>query len=396
MLLMFGAMGLAAARMVPLKMLPFDNKNEFQIVIDMPEGTTLEVTDAVTAAFGDFLRTVPEVTDFQTYAGTASAMDFNGMVRQYYLREGAHVADLRVNLVHKKDRKQQSHELILRLRNDLERIAREWNANIKLVELPAGPPVVATVVAEIYGRPDQSYAALRDAAEHVRRRLELEAGVVDVDTSIEADQDRYLYRLDKEKAALSGVSTEQAARTLELALSGRGAGILRVPEEVNPLRIELRLPRALRSSLEDLRRVYVRGESGHLVTLGEIGAFETLGSEKSIYHKNLERVVYVFAETAGRAPAEAILDIQADRTDGAGGVQPNSDPRPADSRTFLRPGADIPWSVPEGIRVVWSGEGEWDITLGFSATSAWPLPPLVSASMCFWFTRPALTSCPSS
>jgi multidrug efflux pump subunit AcrB len=270
---------------------------------------------------------------------------------------------VRVNLVHKKGRQQQSHELILRLRNDLARIAQEWNANIKLVELPAGPPVVATVVAEIYGRPDQSYIELREAAEIVRRRLQLEAGVVDVDTSIEADQIRYLYRIDKEKAALNGVSTDQAARTLELALTGRDAGILRVPEEVNPLMIELRLPRPERSSLEALRRIYVRGDTDHLVTLGEIGAFETLAAEKSIYHKNLERVAYVFAETAGRAPAEAILDIIADRATGNGDVDESASPRPPADRSFLRSGAGIPWSVPDGIRVVWSGEGEWDITL---------------------------------
>lgn len=363
--LMLWAGWLAMSRAVPLKMLPFDNKNEFQIIIDMPEGATLETTDAAARAFGDYLRTVPEVTNFQTYAGTASAMDFNGMVRQYYLREGANVADVRVNLVHKKAREQQSHGLILRLRDDLAAIAEKWNANIKLVELPAGPPVVATVVAEIYGRPDQTYGELREAAQVVRRRLEREAAVVDVDTSIEAPQQRYLYRIDKEKAALSGVSTQQAARTLELALEGRSAGILHLPEEVNPLMIELRLPRGTRSSLEDLRRISLKGAEGNLVTLGEIGRFEDLTAEKTIFHKNLERVAYVFAETAGRAPAEAILDVMADRESAnKGAVEPaENGGRPLDARSYLDRGAGIGWSVPEGIRVVWSGEGEWDITL---------------------------------
>ncbi len=374
-LLMFWAGSLAMLRAVPLKMLPFDNKNEFQIVIDMPEGTTLETTDAVAREFADYLRTVPEVENFQTYAGTASAMDFNGMVRQYYLREGANVADLRVNLVNKKDRSQQSHGLILRLRSDLDAIARKWNANIKMVELPAGPPVVATVVAEVYGRSDQPYSELRDAAKLVRQRLEKEVAVVDVDDSIEADQERYAYRIDKEKAALSGVSTEQAASTLELALQGRSAGILRVAEEVNPLMIELRLPREARASLETLRRITLKGTSGQMTTLGEIGTFETTLADKTIYHKNLERVAYVFADTAGRAPAEAILDIQADRqsdtvavsegdTSGEDATRDDGDGgRPLGSRSYLKNGAGIPWSVPEGIRVVWSGEGEWDITL---------------------------------
>jgi multidrug efflux pump subunit AcrB len=184
-------------------MLPFDNKNEFQIIVDMPEGTTLETTDAVACALADYLRTVPEVRNFQTYAGTASAMDFNGMVRHYYLRSGPNVADIRVNLVHKKERIHQSHDLVLRLRRDLERIARERGANIKLVELPPGPPVISTVTAEVYGEPHHSYSEIQQAARVVRARLEREALVVDVDDSIEDDQVKYVYHTDKEKAALA-------------------------------------------------------------------------------------------------------------------------------------------------------------------------------------------------
>ncbi len=367
---------LAMARKVPLKMLPFDNKNEFQIIVDMPEGTTLETTDAVACALADYLRTVPEVRNFQTYAGTASAMDFNGMVRHYYLRSGPNVADIRVNLVHKKERIHQSHDLALRLRRDLERIARERGANIKLVELPPGPPVISTVTAEVYGEPHHSYSEIQQAARVVRSRLEREALVVDVDDSIEDDQVKYVYHTDKEKAALAGISTEEIARTLRMALGGATVGLLHARGEVNPLPIEVRAPRRLRSSVEELSRIKVKGAAAPaaggsapppLVSLGEIGHFEEVREDKTIYHKNLERVAYVFAEMAGRAPAEAILDIQADRaadeTAAAARRAAFPRPRPAASRTYLSNGAGDPWILPPEYRVEWAGEGEWNITV---------------------------------
>ncbi len=362
LLLLLGWAGwLAAVRLVPLKMLPFDNKNEFQIVIDMPEGTTLEETDTAARALADYLRTVPEVTDFQTYSGTASPMDFNGLVRHYYMRRGSNVADIRVNLAEKKERAQQSHALVLRLRNDLTRIAREHGANIKLIEVPPGPPVIATVTAEVYGRPDHQYSDLIGAAKVVRKRLEQEAGVVDVDDTVEDDQVKLVFVTDKEKAALNGVSTEMVAQTVRLALDGMGVGSLRVPNEVNPLMIEVRLPRESRSGVEELKRLYVKGMTGALVPLAEIGYFEETIEDKTIYHKNLERVVYVFAEMAGRAPAEAILDIMADRETGQVGQARQV--RPVAHRSYLRMGAGIPWVLGEGFRVAWAGEGEWKITV---------------------------------
>jgi multidrug efflux pump subunit AcrB len=381
---LFGFAGwLAMSRRVPLKMLPFDNKNEFQIVIDMPEGTPLEMTDAAANALVAYLRTVPEVTDLHTYVGTASAMDFNGMVRHYYLRRGSNVADVRVNLVAKDARKQQSHEIILRLRKDLTRIAAERGANVKMVEMPPGPPVIATITAEVRGRPDHSYDDLIRAAKAVRARLEQEAGVVDVDDTVESDQTKFVFVTDKEKAALNGVSTEDVTRTVRLALAGTEVGSLRRADEANPLAIEIRMPRGKRSSLSDLRRIGVKGGGGNLVTLGEIGHFQEVVQDKTIYHKNLERVVYVFAEAAGRPPAEIILDVQADRV---GKAEPPSAPpdvplpggapasdfvalakaeqrTPPSERTYLRNGAGIPWTLPEGSDVKWSGEGEWDITL---------------------------------
>jgi multidrug efflux pump subunit AcrB len=366
---LFGFAGwLAMARLVPLKMLPFDNKNEFQVVIDMPEGTTLETTDVAASALAEYLRTVPEVTDFQTYVGCASAMDFNGMVRHYYMRQGSNVGEIRVNLAHKKQRAQWSHALVLRLRNDLAKIAAERRANIKVVETPPGPPVIAAVTAEVRGKAWHKPEDIVRATRIVRARLEKEAGVVDVDDSFEEDQTKFVFVTDKEKAALNGVSTNDVVQTVRLALEGISGGYLCAPDEVNPLVIELGLPREQRSSLGDLRRVYVKGQMGNMVTLGEIGHFEEKIQDKTIYHKNLERLGYVFAEMAGRAPAEAVLDIQADMVRGAAGgkqgvVQDQVKERPAEERTYLNSGAGIPWALDEEFEVNWSGEGEWNITI---------------------------------
>jgi len=337
---------LAATGRVPLKMLPFDNKNEFQIVVDMPEGTTVETTDAALRALSDELRGVPEVTSVLTFAGLASPIDFNGMVRHYYLRSGPHVGDIRVNLLPKERRAQQSHEILLRLRKELTRIGAAHGANLKLVEVPPGPPVIATLTAEVYGRPGQGYDQLQAGARYVRGWLEQEPGVVDVDDTGEADQAKLVLVLDKEKASLHGISTEQIAATVQLALEGRmpgggsidtaGQGVLHRPHELNPLRIILRAPPADRSSRVALERLTVRGTGGEAIPLGEFGRFEERAQDQTIYHKNMARVAYVFGEMAGRPPAEAVLSLQA----------------------HLRR-----HPPPEGIRVEWAGEGEWKITL---------------------------------
>ena len=253
---------LAMSRRVPLKMLPFDNKNEFQVVVDMPEGTTLETTEAATADLASHLRGVPEVVDVSTFVGTASPMDFNGMVRHYYLRSGPNVADIRINLVHKLERVQQSHALTLRLRDELKAVADRWGANIKLVEMPPGPPVISTITAEVYGRPYHTYDEIIAAAKGVRERLVAEPAVVDVDDTVEADQTRLRFVLDTEKAALSGVSAEQVAGLIQTAIEGSTISILKDPREANPLPIILRLPQASRSSRrgyrEPLRRRFGR------------------------------------------------------------------------------------------------------------------------------------------
>jgi multidrug efflux pump subunit AcrB len=356
---------LAMSRRVPLKMLPFDNKNEFQVVVDMPEGTTLETTESATAELASYLRGVPEVTDVTTYVGTSSPMDFNGMVRQYYQRKGAHLADIRVNLVHKHERVQRSHGLTLRVRDDLTRIGARWGANLKVVEMPPGPPVIATIVAEIYGQPYHEYDDLTRAAGLVRARLEVEPVVVDVDETAEADQIRLHFALDQEKASLSGVSAADVARLVQTAIEGAEATVLKVPGEVNPLPVVLQLPRSKRSRAEDIEQLYIAGAGGRPIPLGEIGRLKRSIQDKTIYHKNLRRVVYVFAETAGRAPAEAILDIQADRAEWTGAplVVESAEPRALEERGYLSNGGGIPWAIPDGIEVAWSGEGEWKITI---------------------------------
>ncbi len=335
-LLLLASISLPAFRLVPLKMLPFDNKNEFQLVVDMKEGTTLETTDRAVRALEDYLRTIPEVTTFVSYVGTASPMDFNGLVRQYYLRQGSHMADIRVNLAPKENRQQQSHDIVLRIRQDLHQIARDHDVALKVVEIPPGPPVIATLAGEIYGTPDKTYEELVKAAAHVRRIMEEQPGVVDVDDTVEARRDRLDFVIDREKSSLHGVTPEQITQTLKLALSGVSAATVHLPHERQPLRINLILPRKDRSGEKELARISVKTSQGHMVELGELGHFVMRPEEQTIYHKNLERLVYVFGEMAGQAPVEAILDIQ--------------------SRLREEP-------LPPGTWVLWTGEGEWHITL---------------------------------
>jgi multidrug efflux pump subunit AcrB len=371
--------GLAAGRSVPLKMLPFDNKSELLLVLDFDEGTTLERSDAAVRELERYLAGAAEVTDFTSYVGLASPMDFNGLVRHYYLRQGENVAEIRANLVGKGSRWDQSHTIGLRLRNDLTELGERYAANLKIVELPPGPPVISTLVAEVRGRPDHAYDDLAAAAKTVRARLEREPAVVDVDDSVEADARKLVFVTDKEKAALNAVSVAEIAETIGVALGGTTVGTVQHVGERNPLRIELRLPRALRSSTADLARIHVKSGGGALVPLAELGRWEEQVVDQTIYHKDLERVVYVFAETAGRPPAECVADVQADHLDdkpragaraespgrdqvGSGWVEP-AEARALWRRTFVTNGGGIRWWVPDGIRIDFAGEGEWQITL---------------------------------
>ena len=358
--------GMAATRSVPLKMLPFDNKNEFLLVLDMNEGTSLERTSSVVAEFEHLLATVPEVTDFTSYVGTPGPIDFNGLVRHYYLRQGSHLAEIRVNLVGKKNRRQQSHAMTLRLRDQMTELAARHNALVRLVELPPGPPVLASVVAEVYGQPDHSYEDLLASATIVANRLKEEPGLVEVDDISESASQKLVFVTDQEKAALAGVSVAEIASTLRIALGGTSDELVRMEGERHPLRINLRLPEAMRSSQHDLSQLHVKGATGSLVALAELGTWEPQRVDQTIYHKNLKPVVYVFAECAGRPPAECIVDVQADQVFNQNNSEVPADsrtPRPVESRTYFTNGSGLAWSVPKGIDVVFSGEGEWKITL---------------------------------
>jgi multidrug efflux pump subunit AcrB len=378
-LLTVGAMGLAAMRSVPLKMLPFDNKNELLLVLDFDKGATLERSDAAVRDIEAYLARVPEVADYTSYVGLASPMDFNGLVRHYYLRQGDDVAEVRINLAGKKNRELQSHAIGLRMRSDLQAIADRHQARMKLVETPPGPPVIASVVAEVYGQPDSRYEDILSAADTVRGRLAVEPGVVDVDSVRDAAQRKIAFVADKEKAALSGITTEQIAATLQAVLQGDAVGSIRSETERNPLRIELRVPVDRRTSADDLARIEVKGSSGQLVPLAELGRWQTTRVDQMIYHKNLHRVAYVFAETAGRPPADVVIDVQADRRPyrmifdidknhpgpprvGSGWIE-DVPPRSVSGRTFFANGSQIEWAVPEGINIDFTGEGEWKITL---------------------------------
>jgi multidrug efflux pump subunit AcrB len=360
-------------RSVPLKMLPFDNKNELLLVLDFDKGTTLERSDAAVQEFESYLAGVPEVSDYTSYVGLASPMDFNGLVRHYYLRKGDDVAEVRINLAGKKNRALQSHAVGLRMRNELQAIADRHGARMKLVETPPGPPVIASVVAEVYGQPDNRYDDLLLASDTVRARLAVEPGVVDVDSVREAVQEKMAFVADKEKAALNGITTEQIAATLQAALKGNPVGVVRSNTERNPLRIELRIPISQRTSTADLAKVQVKGDTGQLVPLAELGTWRDTRVDQMIYHKNLQRVAYVFAETAGRPPADVVVDVLADRTTGpdksgkfkdvGNGWIAERAPRPVDGRTFISNGSHIAWGVPSAFRIDFAGEGEWKITL---------------------------------
>jgi multidrug efflux pump subunit AcrB len=307
-LLLLAALSLVATKFVRVKMLPFDNKSEFQVIIDMPEGSTLEDTAALTREIGDTVRTVPEVTDYEMYIGTAAPYNFNGLVRHYFLRRGPDKADIQVNLVSKDERKAQSHDIAKRVRPMIQPIAARYNARIKVAEVPPGPPVLQTLVAEVYG---PEYSRQTQVARQIRDLFQRTEGVVDVDWYVEEDQPKYRFVVDKEKAALNGVSTEQVVATLRLSLTGMDVGLLHQPQEKEDVPIQVRLPREKRSSIEGLKQIKVLGQRGNLVPLGELGKVEKQIADKSIYHKNLMPVVYVTADVAGReeSPVYAILKI---------------------------------------------------------------------------------------
>jgi multidrug efflux pump subunit AcrB len=332
---------------VTVKMLPFDNKNELQVIIDAPEGTPLEQTARITREMGDALRTVPEVTDFQLYIGTSAPFNFNGLVRHYFLRKGSHLADIQVNLLPKEDRKDQSHDIAKRIRPLVKPIADKYGARVKVAEIPPGPPVLSTLVAEVYGPDDASRAGI---AEKVKAILTKTPGVVDVDWYREADQGKVTFSVDQEKAALSGIAVDDVARTLGIALGGQDTGLLHLPKEKEPVAINLRLPAAQRSSVAALSSVTVPGPRGN-VPLSQLVRVSQASEEKTLYRKNLKNVVYVIGDVAGEieAPVYAILKMQKE----IAGL-----PTP-DGKKIEVLASRQPWSE-QHMGMKW--DGEWHIT----------------------------------
>jgi multidrug efflux pump subunit AcrB len=307
-LLLIASVSLFGFKLVRVKMLPFDNKSEFQVIVDMPEGTTLEKTAAVTQEVARAIAGVPEVLNYQLYVGTSSPYNFNGLVRHYFLRRGANVADIQVNLVSSGDRDAQSHDIAKRVRELVQPIGEKHGARLKIAEVPPGPPVLQTLVAEVYG-PD--YERQIEVARQIEAIFDETEGVVDVDSYIEADQTKILFEIDREKAALNGITTDQVAATLRLALSGLDVGLLHDANEKEDVPITLRLPREQRSSIGNLESIRLVGSGGNLVALGSIVRIREEIADRSIYHKNLMPVVYVTGDIAGReeSPVYAIQKL---------------------------------------------------------------------------------------
>ncbi len=335
--LMFGAMALMLLG-VPLKMLPYDNKNELELIVDLPEGSSLEETYAVMKELEKYLSTVNEVKDFEGYVGINAPIDFNGLVRHYNMRMNFNQADIRINLIDKTRRKQQSHSIALRLRDDLTAIAEKHNARLKIVEVPPGPPVLSTITVEVRGRPDYEYAELIKGAKTLEQRMR-ETGsrhITEIDDMSEAPHSRFTFKVNPAKAALHGLTANEITAELRTALQGVDAAQVRFDRERNPLYAMVRLPLADRFDPKQLGQLWLKGGNGKMVQLAELGHFINETEEQPIYHKNLERVVFVTAESTGKPPGELILKVW--------------------RKLWEKP-------LPDGIETEWAGEGEWQITL---------------------------------
>lgn len=307
-LLLLAAVAFVPFKWVRVKMLPFDNKSEFQVIVDMPDGTPLEQTTHVAQALGRYLGQQPEVSNYQIYAGTSGPYNFNGLVRHYYLRSQPNQADIQVNLLSRHDRKAQSHEIARRLRPELDRIAEPFGARIKVAEVPPGPPVLQTLVAEVYGPDYKRQIAL---ANQIKKIFQQTPGVVDVDWYVEDPQVKYDMKVDLDKAALHGISPAEVSRTLEIGLAGSNAGLLHDPRSREDVPIQVRLARADRSRIEDFGSLKLGSASGAQIALQELTNLQQTTIETSVYRKNLQPVVYVTGDVAGgeESPVYAIMKM---------------------------------------------------------------------------------------
>jgi multidrug efflux pump subunit AcrB len=291
------SLSLAGVKLVILKMLPFDNKSEFQVVVDMPAGTPVEITSAVLHDMGAYLATVPEVTNYEAYAGTHSPINFNGLVRQYYLRSDSEQGDLQVNLKPKGERDRHSHEIAQSVRPELEKIAARWNAKVKVVEVPPGPPVMSPIVAEVYG-PDE--AGRIRTAERVKAAFAATPGIVSIDDSVADPAPRVVLRVDQAKAALLGVSARDVVETMRMGLLGDDVTPIHDGHSKYEVPVRIELPPERQGHLDELLKLALRTTSGALVPLSEVVKVVKNERDRPIYHKDLLPVVYVVGDEAGR------------------------------------------------------------------------------------------------
>lgn len=300
---------LVPLKLVLVKMMPFDNKSEFQVVVDMPEGTALQRTQLVLDELLAYLVTVPEVTDCQAYVGSSAPYNFNGLIRHYFLRSGSYQGDVQVNLVAKGKRKGQSHDIARRVRPDLEQIAQRHGAKLKLAEIPPGPPVMSTLVAEVYAPEARDRQRL---AEEVLAIFRQTPGVLEADWMVEADQAKDRYVIARDKAGMAGVSATEISAALRMALQGREVGLLHLPREKDPVPIRLRMPPMLRDHPETLQQLALPTPGGNRISLAELVTVKTGVEDKTIYHKNLQPVVYVTGDAGGRyeSPGYAVLSMR--------------------------------------------------------------------------------------
>jgi multidrug efflux pump subunit AcrB len=307
-LLLVGSVVMFFTKSVVVKMLPFDNKNEFQVVVDMPEGTTLERTAAVTQEIAQYLSTVPEVVNYQNYIGTSAPITFNGLVRHYDLRGGSNMADIQVNLLHKEERDVQSHGIAKIVRPEIQKIAKKYGANVKIIEVPPGPPVLSTLVAEVYG-PD--YNQQIEVAKQVKNILGSTADIVDVDWMTEDNQTEYSLEVDKEKAMLNGIAPQQVVGNLTYLLKEYPISTLYDERSNNAVGIVLALDDQDKTSLQDIQQLKIKGSRGNVIPVADLVKLVPGTLQKTIYRKDQKRVVYVTADMAGalESPVYAILGM---------------------------------------------------------------------------------------
>ena len=306
--LLMGSILMFFTESVAVKMLPFDNKNEFQVVIDMPEGTTLERTAVVTKEIALYLSTIPEVVDYQNYIGTSAPITFNGLVRHYDLRGGSNMADIQVNLLHKADRNLQSHDIAKKVRPEIQKIAKKHNANVKIIEVPPGPPVLSTLVAEIYG---PNYSEQIKVAKQIKTILENTTDVVDVDWMVEDNQTEYQLEIDKEKAMLNGVLPQQIVQNLTLVLQEYPVSNLYDEQSSDHIGIVLSLDDKDKVDLQAIQNLKIKTRQGNVIPISDLVTVKTDTLQKTIYRKDQKRIVYVLADMAGvlESPVYAILGM---------------------------------------------------------------------------------------